>query len=65
MYEDIVERLALIAELAYPLTCTPDNNSVLASYISELAQFSKTPADIREELKSDPDWSEEDEDDDE
>ena len=62
-YEDIAERMALIAQLAYPLTCTPDDNSVIASYIQELAQFTKTPGEVKEELG--PEWLGEETDDEE
>ena len=58
-YEDIAERMALIAQLAEPLTCSPDDESGYATMIQELAQWKKTPAQIKEELADDPDWDDE------
>lgn len=52
-YKDIMDRLALIIDLAEPLTCSPDDNSVLATMIQKLARYEKTPAEVREELGDD------------
>jgi hypothetical protein len=54
-YSDIMERLALIIELAEPLTSTPDDNSILATRIQQLAMWEKTPEQVRKELG--PEWS--------